>query len=46
MLLNLFFRSTHPPRLWISGATVFVFGGLLVLFDTWRIVRSGGLRRG
>jgi FtsH-binding integral membrane protein len=26
--------------LWLSAAAVFVFGGLLV-FDTWRIVRSG-----
>jgi len=38
-LINLFFRST-AAALWISAMTVFVFGGLLV-FDTWRIVRSG-----
>jgi FtsH-binding integral membrane protein len=38
-LLNLFFRSS-AAALWISAATVFVFGGLLV-FDTWRILRSG-----
>jgi modulator of FtsH protease len=38
-LLNLFFRST-AAALYISAATVFIFGGLLV-FDTWRIVRSG-----
>ncbi|MGQ0647029.1 MAG: Bax inhibitor-1/YccA family protein [Gemmatimonadaceae bacterium] len=34
-LLNLFFRN-QTASLWISGATVLVFGGLLV-FDTWRI---------
>ena len=38
-ILNLFFRSA-VGGLWISAAAVFVFGGLLV-FDTWRIVRSG-----
>jgi FtsH-binding integral membrane protein len=38
-LLNIFFRSA-AAALYISAATVFVFGGLLV-FDTWRIVRSG-----
>lgn len=38
-LLNLFFQSS-AASLWISGATVVVFGGLLV-FDTWRITRSG-----
>lgn len=38
-LLNLFFRSA-AASLWISAGTIFVFGGLLV-FDTWRIVRSG-----
>ncbi|MES2180331.1 MAG: Bax inhibitor-1 family protein [Gemmatimonadota bacterium] len=38
-LLNMFFQSTLAS-LWIAGATVLVFGGLLV-FDTWRIVRSG-----
>ena len=39
MLLNMFFRSA-TAALWLSAAAVFVFGGLLV-FDTWRIVRSG-----
>lgn len=34
-LLNLFFRNP-TASLWIAGATVFVFGGLLV-FDTWRL---------
>lgn len=34
-LLNLFFRNA-TASLWLSGATVLVFGGLLV-FDTWRI---------
>jgi FtsH-binding integral membrane protein len=34
-LLNLFFQN-QTASLWISGATVMVFGGLLV-FDTWRI---------
>jgi FtsH-binding integral membrane protein len=38
-LLNIFFRSS-AAALWISAATVVVFGGLLV-FDTWRILRSG-----
>ncbi|HET9425638.1 MAG TPA: Bax inhibitor-1/YccA family protein [Gemmatimonadaceae bacterium] len=38
-ILNIFFRSS-AAALYISAATVFVFGGLLV-FDTWRIVRSG-----
>lgn len=38
-VLNLFFRN-EVASLWIAGATIFVFGGLLV-FDTWRIVRSG-----
>lgn len=38
-LLNLFFRSS-AAALYISAAAVFVFGGLLV-FDTWRILRSG-----
>lgn len=37
-LLNLFFRNP-TASLWIAGGTVFVFGGLLV-FDTWRIMRS------
>lgn len=34
-LLNLFFRNP-TASLWIAGATVFVFGGLLI-FDTWRL---------
>jgi modulator of FtsH protease len=34
-LLNLFFRN-QTASLWISSASVFVFGGLLV-FDTWRL---------
>ena len=38
-LLNMFFRNT-TASLWLAAATIFVFGGLLV-FDTWRIVRSG-----
>ena len=38
-LLNIFFQST-VASLWISAATVLVFSGLLV-FDTWRILRSG-----
>ena len=38
-VLNFFFRSPLAS-LWIAGATVLVFSGLLV-FDTWRIVRSG-----
>jgi modulator of FtsH protease len=38
-LLNLFFQNT-TASLWISAGTVLVFSGLLV-FDTWRIVRSG-----
>jgi modulator of FtsH protease len=38
-LLNLFFPSSIGS-LYIAGATVLVFSGLLV-FDTWRIVRSG-----
>lgn len=37
-LLNLYFRN-ETASLWLAGATVFIFGGLLV-FDTWRIVRS------
>ena len=37
-LLNLFFRN-EIASLWIAGTTVFIFGGLLV-FDTWRIVRT------
>jgi FtsH-binding integral membrane protein len=39
MLLNMFFRSV-TAALWLSAAGVFVFGGLLV-FDTWRLLRSG-----
>ena len=34
-LLNLFFRN-QTASLWLSGATVLVFSGLLV-FDTWRL---------
>ena len=34
-LLNLFFQNP-TASLWIAGATVFVFGGLLI-FDTWRL---------
>jgi modulator of FtsH protease len=37
-LLNLFFRNT-TASLWLAGGAVLVFGGLLV-FDTWRILRS------
>lgn len=39
MLLNMFFRNP-TASLWLAAGTVLVFGGLLV-FDTWRIVRSG-----
>jgi modulator of FtsH protease len=39
MILNLFFQSVGVG-LFISAAGVFVFSGLLV-FDTWRLVRSG-----
>ncbi len=39
MILSFFFHSLIGS-LWIAGAGVFVFSGLLV-FDTWRIVRSG-----
>lgn len=38
-VLNIFFHS-GLASLWIAGGTILVFGGLLV-FDTWRIVRSG-----
>ncbi|MDB4917339.1 MAG: hypothetical protein JWM95_4983 [Gemmatimonadetes bacterium] len=38
-LLSYFFQSALVS-LWISAGTVLVFSGLLV-FDTWRIVRSG-----
>ena len=37
-LMNLWFRN-ETASLWLAAGTVFVFGGLLV-FDTWRIVRS------
>ena len=37
-ILNIFFKNPTAD-LWIAGVTVLVFGGLLV-FDTWRIVRS------
>jgi modulator of FtsH protease len=38
-LLNLFF-PTALGTLWIAAGTVMVFSGLLV-FDTWRLLRSG-----
>ncbi len=38
-LISFFIPSTIGS-LWIAGGTVLVFSGLLV-FDTWRIVRSG-----
>ena len=38
-LLNMFVGSALGS-IWIAGGTVLVFSGLLV-FDTWRIVRSG-----
>jgi FtsH-binding integral membrane protein len=38
-VLNLFFHNS-TASLWIAAGTIFVFGGLLV-YDTWRIVRSG-----
>jgi FtsH-binding integral membrane protein len=38
-LINIFF-PTALGTLWIAAATVAVFSGLLV-FDTWRLVRSG-----
>jgi len=34
-VLNMFFQNP-TASLWIAGATVFVFGGLLI-FDTWRL---------
>ncbi len=37
-LLNLWFKN-ETASLWLAAGTIFVFGGLLV-FDTWRIVRS------
>jgi FtsH-binding integral membrane protein len=37
-VMNMFFRN-ETASLWIAGATVFVFGGLLV-FDTWRLLRT------
>ena len=37
-LLNFFFQSAIAS-LWIAGATVLVFSGLLV-FDTWRLLRT------
>jgi FtsH-binding integral membrane protein len=37
-LLNMFFHN-QTASLWLAGATVLVFGGLLV-FDTWRILRT------
>jgi modulator of FtsH protease len=38
-LMNWYFKN-ETASLWIAGATIFVFGGLLV-YDTWRILRSG-----
>ena len=38
-LLNVFFGNA-TSTLWLAAGTIFVFGGLLV-YDTWRIVRSG-----
>jgi FtsH-binding integral membrane protein len=38
MLLNFFFKN-ETASLWMAGGAVFIFGGLLV-FDTWRLVRS------
>ena len=38
-LINMFVGSALGS-IWIAGGTVLVFSGLLV-FDTWRIVRSG-----
>ena len=38
-LLNLFF-PTSLGSLWLAAGTILVFSGLLV-YDTWRIVRSG-----
>jgi FtsH-binding integral membrane protein len=38
-LINMFFYSA-TASLWLAAGTILVFGGLLV-FDTWRIVRSG-----
>ena len=37
-IMNFFFQST-VASLWIAGATVLVFSGLLV-FDTWRLLRT------
>ena len=37
-LLNLWFKN-ETASLWLAAGTVFIFGGLLV-YDTWRIVRS------
>lgn len=41
MLVGMYFPSVGGS-MWISAAGVFVFAGLLV-FDTWRITRSGQL---
>jgi FtsH-binding integral membrane protein len=38
-ILNMFVQSA-VGSIWIAGGTVLVFSGLLV-FDTWRIVKSG-----
>src|SRR5262245_48549213 len=39
-ILNMFFRNA-TASLWIAGATVFVFSGLLI-FDTWRLRNKFG----
>ena len=41
-LLNAFFFHSTTAGLWIAAGGVLVFSGLLV-FDTWRITRSGQL---
>jgi FtsH-binding integral membrane protein len=41
-LLNGFFFHSSVAGLWISAGGVLVFSGLLV-FDTWRLLRSGQL---
>lgn len=40
-LLNYFFMKSQGASLWIAGATVLVFSGLLV-FDTWRLRNQYG----
>ncbi|MBP6775514.1 MAG: Bax inhibitor-1 family protein, partial [Gemmatimonadaceae bacterium] len=39
-LLNLFFQN-QTASLWIAGATVLVFSGMLV-YDTWRLRNQYG----